>query len=229
MSRKGVGPNKSNQIYCTVRDDIIQGVYPGGTFITESALCEQFSVSRTPVREALIRLAQDCFVELIPNKGAIVPHVTIHDIVEVLQLRMANEGLAAALVAENRSDSLLQKLENSVVREEALLAADTADPLEISKEDFVFHTLLMNNCGNRRLQQMMEMIDNQMRRFARAMADEYAAQTTLPRSVVYHRQALEAIRAQDGKAAQGILSDHWQVMLNGYVHRSLAGILPNQI
>ena len=98
MSKKSVSPNKSNQIYRTVRDDIIHGIYPGGTFITEAALCEQFTVSRTPIREALIRLAQDRFVELIPNKGAIVPYVTINDIVEVYQLRMVNDGLAAALV-----------------------------------------------------------------------------------------------------------------------------------
>lgn len=229
MARNGTGPNKSNQIYYTVREDIIDGDYPGGAFITEAALCERFSVSRTPVREALIRLSQDRFVDLIPNKGAIVPHVTINDIIEVLQVRGANEGLAAALLAERHSEELLSKLEGFICREEALLAVDGSDPLEISREDFAFHTLIMRECANRRLTEILEVTDNQMHRFARASADSYAVKTTLPRSVAYHRQALDAIRAGDADAARAAISEHWQVMLNGYVHRSLVGYLPTQI
>lgn len=227
MSKRGVSPNKSNQIYCTVREDIINGVYPGGTFITEGALCEQFDVSRTPVREALIRLAQDRFVELIPNKGAIVPHVDIKDIVELYQLRMVNEGLAAALVADSRSDALLQKLETSILREEELIAQGE-EPLTISTEDFVFHNLIVRNCGNRRLVEVLELIDNQMHRFARAAADSLAIET-LTCSAGHHRRALEAIRAGDREAARSVISDHWQDMLNGYVRRGLAGTLPIQL
>ncbi len=227
MSKKGVSPNKSNQIYCTVREDIINGSYPGGTFITEGALCEQFAVSRTPVREALIRLAQDRFVELIPNKGAIVPHVTINDIVELYQLRMVNEGLAAALVAESHTDALLQKLEASILREEELIQRGE-DPRIISTEDFVFHDLILRGCGNRRLVEVLELINNQMHRVARAAADSYAIET-LTCSAGYHRRALEAIRAGDGEAARSIISGHWQAMLNGYVRRSLAGTLPIQL
>lgn len=227
MSKKSVSPNKSNQIYRTVRDDIIHGIYPGGTFITEAALCEQFTVSRTPIREALIRLAQDRFVELIPNKGVIVPYVTINDIVEVYQLRMVNDGLAAALVAGTCTDALLQKLEASVLREEALLEAGE-EPLSISKEDFVFHDLILYNCGNRRLVEILELINNQMHRFARAASDTHALEH-LARSVDYHRRVLEAIRARDADAARASLSEHWQVMLNGYISRSLTGTLPTQI
>lgn len=229
MSRKSTGPNKSNQIYCTVRDDIISGVYPGGTFITEGALCEQFSVSRTPVREALIRLSQDRFVDLIPNKGATVPHVTISDIVELYQLRAVNEGLSAALVAEKRSDALLQKLEDSVLREKALLAQEDAEPLTVSREDFSFHDLIIFNSGNRRLIEIMTLINNQMHRFARSAADRHAVETTLPRSLEYHCQTLEAIRRRDSGTAQTLIAEHWQVMLNGYVQRSLEGILPIQL
>ena len=229
MSRKSTGPNKSNQIYCTVRDDIISGVYPGGAFITEGALCEQFSVSRTPVREALIRLSQDRFVDLIPNKGATVPHVTISDIVELYQLRAVNEGLSAALVAEKHSDELLQKLESSVLREETLLAQEDVEPLTVSREDFAFHDLIIFSSGNRRLIEIMTLINNQMRRFARSAADRHAVETTLPRSLDYHCRTLEAIRRRDSGTAQALISEHWQVMLNGYVQRSLEGILPIQL
>ena len=146
MARKGSAPNKSNQIYCTVREDIVSGKYPGGTFLTENDLCDQFSVSRTPVREALIRLSQDRFVELIPNRGAVVPHVTITDIIDILQIRTVNEGLAAALIANSHTDLVLKKLEESIVREERLLSSEHAYSLVISREDFVFHHQLASFC-----------------------------------------------------------------------------------
>ena len=77
MARKSTKTNMYDTIYNSVRRDIVNGEYPGGSFLIESDLCEQFGVSRTPVREALIRLAQDHFLELVPNRGAFIPHITI--------------------------------------------------------------------------------------------------------------------------------------------------------
>ena len=211
-------------VFNTLRQAILKGELEPGERLMEIQLADRLGVSRTPIREALIRLAQDRFVELIPNKGAIVPYVTINDIVEVYQLRMVNDGLAAALVAGTCTDALLQKLEASVLREEALLEAGE-EPLSISKEDFVFHDLILYNCGNRRLVEILELINNQMHRFARAASDTHALEH-LARSVDYHRRVLEAIRARDADAARASLSEHWQVMLNGYISRSLTGTLP---
>lgn len=227
MARSGSGPNKSNQIYYTVREEIISGKYPGGTFLIENDLCEQFSVSRTPVREALIRLAQDRFVKLIPNRGAVVPHVTITDIAEVLQIRMVNEGLAAYLIAKSHTDAVLSRLEESVAREEQLLA-EGQDSLAVSKEDFVFHRLLASSCGNSQLTEILESIDNQMHRVARVSADDRAIET-LTISAGYHRKALDAIRSHDSDAARRILEEHWKAMLNGYIQRSLDGALSLQL
>jgi len=228
MPRKSSGPNKSDQIYHTVREDIIKGKYPGGTFIIENDLCQQFSVSRTPIREALIRLAQDRFVELIPNRGAVVPHITIGDIMEIYQLRAVNDGLAASLIARSHSDELVKDLEASVLREEALLAQEDSSAIDISTEDFVFHSLIDTNCNNRRLMEILELIDNQMHRFARAAAMDNRSKETLRRSVSFHRRTLEAIRACDADAARSCLESHWQDMLNGYIQRSLEGGLPLQ-
>lgn len=229
MARKGSGPNKSNQIYCTVREEIITGKYPGGTFLTESDLCEQFAVSRTPVREALIRLSQDRLVELIPNRGAFVPHITLKDISELCQLRAANEGLAAYLLAKNTNESIVKKLLDSVEREEQLLAAAVPDPALISKEDFIFHTLVAQNCGNKRLTETLALIDNQMKRLTFISADDYAAENSLRASVTAHRTTAEAIRDGDAERAQDCLYHHWWGNLNGYVQRSLEGRLSLQL
>lgn len=221
--------NKSNQIYFTVRDEIVTGKYPGGTFIIESDLCEQFGVSRTPVREALIRLAQDNFLELLPNRGAFVPHVTLSDISEICQLRASNEGLAAYLMAKNPNETVLKKLEESIVREEALLADPNSNPKDISSEDFNFHILIAKNCGNTRLADILNLIENQMKRFAYLSSDRHAAENSLRISVAAHRNTLDAIRAGDAAAAREHLSKHWWDMLDGYFQRSMVGKLPLQL
>ena len=179
MAKKSSPQNKSNQIYCTVREEIVTGKYPGGTFLIEGDLCEQFAVSRTPVREALIRLAQDNFVELIPNRGAYVPHVTLADIAEICQLRAANEGLAAFLLTKNPNEAVIKRLEESVVREEAMLEDPNTNPKLISAEDFNFHILVAKSCGNSRLADILNLIENQMKRFA------YLPQTTTPLRTLY--------------------------------------------
>lgn len=225
MAKQSNDANKSNQIYFTVRDEIIDGKYPGGTFLIENELCKQFAVSRTPVREALIRLAQDRFVNLIPNRGAMVPYVTIDDIVELYQLRTANDGLAAFLIAQNHTDSLLNRMEESVSREERMLKEGLLSPREISHEDFVFHDLLSQNCANKRLVDILNQIDNQMHRVTRAAADHYALET-LEKSVSFHRQTVEAIRGGDPAAAQAAMEAHWKEMLSGYIKRSVTGTLP---
>ena len=221
--------NKCNQIYYTVRDEIVTGKYPGGTFIIESDLCEQFAVSRTPVREALIRLSQDNFLELIPNRGAYVPHVTLSDISEICQLRAANEGLAAFLLSKNANEAVLKKLEESILREEALLADPNTDPKAISAEDFAFHILIAKNCGNARLADILNLIENQMKRFAYLSSDRHAAESSLRVSVAAHRATLDAIRAGDAEAAREHLSKHWWDMLDGYFQRSMVGKLPLQL
>lgn len=229
MSKKGSPQNKSNQIYCTVREEIVTGKYPGGSFLIESDLCEQFAVSRTPVREALIRLAQDNFVELIPNRGAFVPHVTLTDISEICQLRAANESLAAFLLAKNCPPAVLAKLEESVAKEESMLGDPSANPKDISNEDFNFHIMLSKYCGNKRLSHTLNLIENQMKRFAFLSADDHAVANTLRISVAAHRATVNAIRAGDADAARDRLAEHWWAMLDGYFQRSLTGKLPLQL
>lgn len=214
----------NNAVYYTVREDVIAGKYPGGTFITEAELCERFNVSRTPVREALIRLANERIIELIPNKGALVPHVTISDIIELCQLRIANDGMAAYLSNERQTPALLRALEESVEREERMLLTEGMDPRDISAEDFVFHDLIVKNCGNKRLIDTCALIQSEMDRIVRLSADEHAPRT-LNISVQYHRMVVEAFHERDCHKSRKAIEDHWKAMEKGYIQRSLQGIL----
>ena len=225
MARKGTKTNKNSEIYYTLRDDIIHGKYLGGTFLVEGDLCEQFSVSRTPVREALIRLENDQFIKLIPNRGAYIPHITISDIVELYQLRKVNDGLAAYLSVERQTPKLVTALEQSVARQDALVRAGT-DPQATSEEDFVFHDLLVSQCGNQRLITIIHQIENQMKRATTLSVDQYAFET-LTISLEYHKTIVTAFHENDCAKARQAIENHWTAMIEGFIRRDLQGRLPS--
>ena len=214
----------NNAVYHTVREDVIAGKYPGGTFLTEADLCARFGVSRTPVREALIRLNNERIIQLIPNKGALVPHITISDIIELCQLRITNDGMAAYLSCERQTPDLVAALERSVEREELMLQTPGTEPWKISEEDFVFHDLIVKNCGNRRLIETSALIQSEMDRIIQLSADEVAPRT-LNISVRYHRMTVDAFHERDCHKARKAIEDHWKEMEQGYIYRSTRGLL----
>ncbi len=214
----------NDEVYLAVREDVINGKYLGGTFLTEADLCAQFGISRTPVREALIRLANERILELIPNRGALVPHVTLTDIIELYQLRIANDGMAAYLSNERQTPELLRAMEASVAREEELLRQENANPQEISEEDARFHDLLVNGCGNKRLVETITLLQNQMSRIMRVSADQHALDT-LTNSLSLHKQILQAFRDRDCHKGRSLTEDHWKAAQDGYIQRSLGGYL----
>ena len=85
----------ADTVFSAIENQILSGELPGGTLITELKTCEQFGVSRTPVREALQRLKQEGLVEE-SGKGAVVIGITEADIDDIYEVRARIEGLAGA-------------------------------------------------------------------------------------------------------------------------------------
>ena len=91
-------------VYEELREMILTGDIKPGTRLMEVELAGEMGVSRTPIREALIRLAHDHIIEMYPKRGAFVPQVTVKDILELYELRIANDGVAAFLFTENAAE-----------------------------------------------------------------------------------------------------------------------------
>ncbi len=94
----------------TIRDRILAGVYPAGHHLRENALATDLKVSRTPVREALQRLAADGLVDLSRNRGARVTGFTGEELDEIYGLRVLLEGYGAKLAATRMTDESLERL-----------------------------------------------------------------------------------------------------------------------
>jgi DNA-binding GntR family transcriptional regulator len=221
--------NKRYLIFNQLRDEIIHGEYPGGTFFSENELCEKFGVSRTPVREALIKLANAHYIEMIPNRGAFVPKITLDDIVELCELHIANDGMAFYLACSRASPELIAAMEGSVKKQTDMMERGGFRPIEISTEDANFHHMIINNCGNNRLIRVIDDVQNQMARITQLSADEVAVVETLRVSLGYHVKIIDAFKRKAPEASRALIQDHWDDMKRGYIRRSINGMLSSRL
>jgi len=226
MMKRDTSLSKQNQIYDQLKEDIINGKYDGGTFLQEGDLCNAFNVSRTPVREALIRLSHDRYIELIPNRGAFIPQMTISDIKELYELRVANDGMAAFLFAGQATPEIIQEMEQSVAREETYLQEE--DFVKVHQEEVFFHTLYVNHSGNRRLIDVIDSVSNQILRVMRISAEK-RSQETLSVSLAHHKELIEAVKLHEPEKARAIIAAHWEDNKQSYIRRYLEGTLSNRL
>lgn len=134
--------------YSHLRGAILTGSLLPGVRISEPGLAQELGVSRTPVREALQRLAQEGLVELLPGKGARVRVLSAEEVREVYDVRALLEGEAAALAAQNASEDELKRLEWLLQVLDALPKEAYAQQMQV---DFDFHTALVEAAHNKTL------------------------------------------------------------------------------
>ncbi|HEY6741002.1 MAG TPA: GntR family transcriptional regulator [Lapillicoccus sp.] len=138
-------PSAGERVYVQVKREILGGALPGGSFVTEGGLAEAAGVSRTPVREALLRLESEGLVRLYPKKGALVVPPSVDDAREVLEARLVIEEWAARAVWPHRAE-LLPALEIELDRMRATLA--TQDVARLVEHDRRFHEIVVGAAGN---------------------------------------------------------------------------------
>lgn len=99
-----------------IRDMIVEGVLPPGGKVPERQLCEDFGISRTPLREALKVLANEGLVELTPNRGATVTELSVEEIRDAFQVMGALESLSGELACRNASEDEIAELRDMTER-----------------------------------------------------------------------------------------------------------------
>jgi DNA-binding GntR family transcriptional regulator len=190
-------------VFDAIRDMILNGDLSPGDPVVEAQLSAQFGISKTPVREALIRLKRDGLVEAAPHRTNRVATPTDDAIVQACEVRGWIEAQIAARLAADPGDRLLADLQASIeAAERALAAHDDHAYVEAVRS---FSTVLVEASGNRyaidaleRLRYVLGLIANVSRRTP-ARRD---------RSIEEHRRILEAIRARDPEAAAQATYDH---------------------
>ncbi|WP_307148124.1 GntR family transcriptional regulator [Rhizobium tibeticum] len=171
------------------------------TFVTEAEVCRATGTSRTPVREALLRLESDGLLRIVPKKGAYVAAITEADVESVMQARGLVEGWCvrrAALLGE----SLAAELDRLVSRQAEL----EQSPVTFIECDREFHRTIVRSAGNPILADFYETLrDRQLRMGLHAIA---ASEERIRIVLAEHAAIVEAIRSGDPERAAGSIAVH---------------------
>jgi DNA-binding GntR family transcriptional regulator len=156
----------SDDAYHIIKKGILRNVYPGGYQILEDELARSLEMSRTPVREALLRLKAEGLINLVPRRGMRVLPLSLDDIREAYQLLGFMETAAAEMIAaRNPNQEAISTLKQYVDEMEAALKHD--DILQWAEADELFHRALVDLSGNQRLAKIANTLLDQTERFRR--------------------------------------------------------------
>lgn len=200
----GTPATLGERVYQALKKDIIYGVYQSGEALSEKDLVKRYKGSRTPVREAALRLEQENLLRIVPNRGYFVSPITIEWLNEVYEYRAAVESGSAELAAKKGSDdALLEQLIQLAHTEHHV--GDRESYECFIQADTTLHIGIARLTRNQLLVRSVAEIRCQMERIMRvAMNIGYFGE--LP--VREHCEILEAIRRRDQQAARSLMYGH---------------------
>ena len=133
-----------------IKHSIMNNEFTSDTSLTEAFLCERFGFSRTPVREALQRLASEGFVTFYPEKGFFVAQLSLEDFLQIYEMREALEGMGARLCSMRITRSELQTLSHLL---DKCIESYQKNDLKMAKEyDTEFHRFIIHSSKNSRIE-----------------------------------------------------------------------------
>jgi DNA-binding GntR family transcriptional regulator len=199
----------SEQALDAVRRQIVTGVYPPNTRLSEVELSERLGVSRTPVREALIRLAEEGLVKVVPQIGSFVAPVSLK---AVQQAQFIREHLECALIglAATHTDRTIQRQMGANLREQARAAREN-DWQSFFDHDEALHALWATAAGNAGVWRVIQQSKVHLDR-VRQLSDRRPEQMKL--LLEQHTRIADAVAKGDAATAQNEMRHHLREVFN---------------
>ena len=196
----------TDTVYARLKQHILDNHYPPGAQILESEVVQELGVSRTPVREAFVRLQQEGLLEIVPRHGVRISALSPGDMREIYEILMSLEPTAIELlVARNPKKEDLADLIAACDAMQAALTGSEPNLDAWAAGDEQFHMNLARLCGNKRLAAMIMTVWDQAHR-ARMFTLRLRP---LPlKSTAEHRAVVTAILAGNGTKARELYHDH---------------------
>jgi DNA-binding GntR family transcriptional regulator len=197
----GKSEGAQDLVYRRLKQQVLTLPRHQGTFLTEAEVCRATGMSRTPVREALLRLESEGLLQIVPKKGAYVPPIAEAEVEAVMQARGLVEDWCVRR-AVLLSDTLGDELQQLVVQQEALQQT----PMTFIERDREFHRTLVRAAGNAVLAEFYESLrDRQLRMGLHALVGSTERAGTV---LAEHAAIVEAVRSRDPERAAAAVALH---------------------
>jgi len=194
--------------YDAIKNAILTFQLRPGDSLVESELAHQLGISKTPVRDSLLRLEKEGLVVKVPFKGSYVASISHESVIELFEIRAVLEGLAARLAMPGVTPDELTELAGLIdSHEQALRKGSISEAAGYNRK---FHQTIIQHCANERLLQILGNLDDHLQRFR--LLSNYQRGTAL-KSVEEHRQILAALIQKDGVLVEQTMRRHLENVL----------------
>ncbi len=192
-----------DRVYQNINFQIIRGTLKPGTRLPEEELSKAMNISRAPIREAFNRLEKEGFVTIVPRKGAAVSNITAQAIENIFEIRETLESLA---VKKSLGEISIEKLEKVGEGFKNFInkPANAENCIQYLALDKKFHDLLSQNCGNKKLVELLANLQEQIQ----WLRNISLKRTTFSGSVREHLAIIEALKRNDEKLITKTLLQH---------------------
>ncbi len=190
----------SEMAYRSIKRLIVTLELPPGAVIDETVLRDSLSIGRTPIREAVQRLAREQFVTVKPRRGVFVTDVDVSELITLFETRSIIEPYAATLAAERGAKD--HWIEMAEVLESP---TGSATPVGLLALDRRCHEIMWSAAGNRFLMDTLEMLYSQSERVWHLYLSEVA---DMEAALLEHREVLRVLASGDGPGAAKLMANH---------------------
>jgi DNA-binding GntR family transcriptional regulator len=191
-----------------LRDLVVEGRLRPGEPISEKELCEEFGISRTPLREALKILSLEGLIQLLPRRGAIVAPIVTEQLQEKFEVVRVLEDFAVKLICERASDEQVAELR--AVHKKLIEAVKHGDPDFVQLND-EFHEVIMKCSGNQSLAEVHAPLWLHLRRVRRVALNADSVSRGYVQSL---DRLVRAISKRDAAAAVKEMEVRWEIASN---------------
>jgi DNA-binding GntR family transcriptional regulator len=198
----------SSRIYSDLRTELVSLHRRPGEVISEAEIAVLYGVSRTPVREAILRLAEEGLVEIFPQSGIFVSRIPLSALPEAIIIRKALEATTAQLATERATSSQILALRSILERQREANSAGEHD--DFHRADELFHATIAEVAGYPGIWTLIQQVKVHVDRYRQLTLPQ---QGRIPRVIAEHEAILRAIEARDPSGARIAMEFHLESLL----------------
>ncbi|TCK93488.1 GntR family transcriptional regulator [Natranaerovirga hydrolytica] len=193
----------SEYVYEVIKNNIVSFNVKPGERISENEISERLDVSRTPVRETFIKLAQEDLVYVLPQRGTYVSYIDLDQVEEARFIRESLEKSVIELATQTFSETGIMLLEQNLEKQRNKIKNKAYGGfLELDEE---FHRLIFKECKKERTWSVIQQVNSQ---YKRVRVLSFIANINWEQTIDQHKNIIKAIKNKDNNLAQKVMKEH---------------------
>ncbi|MEG0564793.1 MAG: GntR family transcriptional regulator [Hungatella sp.] len=197
--------NRGDMVFETLKQEILDLILKPGQVLGENEICERFGVSRTPVRDALRRLQEQDFVEMVPYVGTYVTLLNLSNIKQMIYMRLAVELMVIGNFMEIATPMMMEEIRYMIRKQGALIQEPAFEPEQFYRMDAQMHAIWFKATDKMKI---WELLQAQQLHYTRFRMLDFVTETDFTRIIKEHNHLFDLLEKKDKAGIETALKEH---------------------